>query len=328
MYDSKKLSEELEIKKQLESTLAAFILQESHVFLPVLHEIGCKINDYLHNVFCAYRKVGKKEEFYDKIGGIYKAYLFNRKPHFGRLSTPENAPNHYQIYQIARKHLTAGKTIEHILTCFLASLAVFEFLKGIECEQEKLDYFNELGEALYSKELFAERGRYRLPIKPQLRKDVGIYNGYNPHIWFQIPSHVKAVDSIRFNPDKSTFFVKYAQDHNIPLVAGPSSHSAGLFRIGLLFVNLNEEQLLQYSNCICAFLIAAGAHSFHEIMSVAKNIGVPYQEQQYMDSLSLAFKKTPSFKKFQAIYFNNHKTGSTEEIETENILAEKTSAIP
>jgi hypothetical protein len=299
----------LDSKKEQESTLAAFLLKEHRVFLPLLNTIGKKLDEYLYEVWRDYKDADKQNQFYKEIGGIYKAYLFNKKAHFGRLGIPENAPSNSEVYQIARQHLIKGKAIEHILTCFLATLAVFEFLKNADLNTPYLPRFNELGEILYTKELFNRPYRHRLPSKPPLKKDVGILNDNNPHVSFKIQEHTKAIDSIYLDSQSPTFFVQQALANSTPLVAGPSSHCAGLLRIGLLFLDFSddEELLLQYTNCICAFLVAAGAHSFHEIMSVAKNIGVPYQEGEYLNSLSLAFKNTLSFNKFQEIYFKDSK---------------------
>ena len=85
----------------------------------------------------------------------------------------------------------------------------------------------------------------------------------------------------------------------IPYVGGFSGHTVKLLSIahGMTDPNneLTTEELKIYTLTIAAFLIAPGAHSFHEVYSVADLVGVPYESGRYENPLPLVFKSHEAY---------------------------------
>ena len=97
-------------------------------------------------------------------------------------------------------------------------------------------------------------------------------------------NHSRAAD--RFTPNPSSTFFKSANDNIMPFVAGPSGHTAtfikGAMRLGIN----NQEELKAYSLAVFAFLTGGGNHSFHEVMTVAREIGgIDYKDGNYFSVL-------------------------------------------
>lgn len=167
---------------------------------------------------------------------------------------------------------------------------------ALEQKPEKL----KLVDKIFPKELFAGavRGRSEVSnkvISPTQQQGISRLSIFNKRIESSSSVHIRAID--RFALDPSAPFVKSAYENALPLVSGPSGHS-GSFMLGAkLYGNLTPEELNEYALVVFAFLAAGGNHSFHEVMVVAKQVGVDYQEGRYDTSIPTTVSKLSFFNK-------------------------------
>ena len=69
---------------------------------------------------------------------------------------------------------------------------------------------------------------------------------------------------------------------NMPLSGGgPSGTTRDMLTVALAMGVSTDEEKMQYALAVMGGLGAAGAHSFHEIMTMAKAIGVQYNPGSY-----------------------------------------------
>ena len=69
---------------------------------------------------------------------------------------------------------------------------------------------------------------------------------------------------------------------NMPLSGGgPSGTTSDCLTIGIAFGAASPQERLEYALAVQGVLSTAGAHTFHEIMTIAATIGVPYQPGSY-----------------------------------------------
>ncbi len=89
-----------------------------------------------------------------------------------------------------------------------------------------------------------------------------------------------------WNPNESAEWALEARRHDAPLNAGPSATTATMLMVlGKIGATGEEKEATAWG--IFAFfnkglkLNRSGTHRFHEVMSVAANYGVPYEEWDY-----------------------------------------------
>lgn len=103
------------------------------------------------------------------------------------------------------------------------------------------------------------------------------------------PSHRNSLQ--RYHVDLENPVLRIFVENNIPMAAGPSTHTVTLLTAvklyeKLLGVKFTKEMLHEYISAYFAYFGTAGYHTFHETMSVAaKCIGIPYTIHSYSDNL-------------------------------------------
>jgi hypothetical protein len=87
----------------------------------------------------------------------------------------------------------------------------------------------------------------------------------------------------RWTVDETATFCQQARIAlNMPLSGGgPSGTTSDLLTIAIAFGAASAEERMQYAVACQGVLGAAGAHTFHEIMTIAQTIGVPYNPGNY-----------------------------------------------
>ncbi len=150
------------------------------------------------------------------------------------------------------------------------------------------------------KHIQSNRCRLEINTKTSLSKQLGIArnNVFNKMISIIDKNeiqHARAID--RFKPDIHSTFFKSISEKNIPFIAGPSGHTASLMK-GAVSYGLNTvEMLKQYALACFAFLAGGGNHSFHEVMIAANQVGVPFEINNYEESLPSSFRDSSIYKK-------------------------------
>ena len=94
-------------------------------------------------------------------------------------------------------------------------------------------------------------------------------------------SHERGTD--RWTVDEVATFCQQARiELNMPLSGGgPSGTTSDLLTVALAMGASSPQERLEYALACQGVLGAAGAHTFHEIMTVAQTIGVPYTPGSY-----------------------------------------------
>ncbi|GEM_PF-3503503 len=107
--------------------------------------------------------------------------------------------------------------------------------------------------------------------------------------------HARALG--RFELDAKSTFHEKIKGKNVPFVAGVSGHTGSLLLGAKLYGNLSATELAEYAFVCFVFLAAGGNHSFHEVMMVAKQVGVPYELNQYAEHIPQSVKESDAYRK-------------------------------
>lgn len=272
-------------KVKFESELAYYVLINSHLFLPLLRKISSVLIKHIDENIQA-------EQF---ISDVFSRNLYTNKPHFGRLGD-KNYASTQSILNITKTILTDAKRIEHILTVYLG---FYTLLNNYEQHSQLSYLFKKTKQNVYQDTLFKNRGKYRSRQPASVTTLFGIVTEQDK-LPYALELHTRAVDQYRRDKYNPSEFLKEAEKKDIPFVAGPSGHTAGLLSAVLTLTKFYHMELtaeeLQTFTLICAgFLIAAGAHSFHEVYSVAKQVGVRYACGDYASALPDIFIESKAF---------------------------------
>jgi hypothetical protein len=290
-------------KVEFESVLAIHILQQYKLSLPVLQKISNAMIDFLNLHYAREKSQNNHNAFIDMVGGVFAAFFYPGSYHFGRLGNKSERCSNLDAYQSAHKILKRGKHIEYILTAFIAMDAIFRLImkKGFVEKEMVANYF-QISSTIFATNLFKNRGKYLSHHQPALTTKIGITdNSVNLHN--KIKPHYRAIDSYKRDFIDVSDFAFEAYQKEIPFVAGPSGHTAILLQVALTFsCTLTAAEMQQYTFACAGLLITAGAHSFHEVYSVAETMEVEYKQGCYEASIPLSFKKTESYQTLLAEY--------------------------
>ncbi|MDP1604868.1 MAG: hypothetical protein Q8M03_16575 [Legionella sp.] len=103
------------------------------------------------------------------------------------------------------------------------------------------------------------------------------------------PSHTNSLQ--RHRVDFENPVLQIFVENNVPLAAGPSTHTVTLLAAARLYEKLlakefTKEMQHEYALAYFAYFGTAGYHTFHETMSVAaKCIGFPYTIHSYQENI-------------------------------------------
>ena len=190
----------------------------------------------------------------------------------------------------------------------------------IETKKDK----KEFAKLLFPEDLFNDRSRSRILRSTEITTTSQLGIAKHPVFIKRLQQsetrHARALD--KFMPDFRVGFFKSAIDKSIPIVCGPSGHTASLLLGAKLYGDLTDEELMEYTLACFAFLAAGGNHSFHEIYTVARLLGVPYDANNYAVSFPLSMKTTDAFLTFSHLfpqYMNNESTNFSFRVNSNNM---------
>ncbi|HAM3240422.1 TPA: hypothetical protein IBI57_004980, partial [Escherichia coli] len=99
--------------------------------------------------------------------------------------------------------------------------------------------------------------------------------------------------------------------HNLVFGAGISGTTGTLLQAAYAFGGIvNGELLKQYTLAIIIYLIGGGMHSYHEVLSIAKKVGLYYSPGSF-HWLPLSFKLNNEYGKWKEKYYDIVKMGTT-----------------
>jgi hypothetical protein len=107
--------------------------------------------------------------------------------------------------------------------------------------------------------------------------------------------HTRGIDLFVIDETK-----RWAQEARIaldmPLSAGPSGSAAFMLSAALELGLTGQEEKLEYTMALLASIVGGGHHTFHEVMTVARVAGVPYEDGKYNSEIYPAcVRKLPAF---------------------------------
>jgi hypothetical protein len=125
------------------------------------------------------------------------------------------------------------------------------------------------------------------------------------------------VDSFERDPhrkrhDQADAYYDDADVRNLLFGAGISGTTGTLLQAANAFGGLTGGPLLkEYVLAIIGYLVGGGMHSYHESMSIAQRVGVPYNPGAYIPSLPTSFVFSPQFAHWRDEYYDVVVLGAT-----------------
>lgn len=260
-------------KVAFESEFALLILKEYKEFLPLLHKIGHEMCAYLNALSDRDKELAGKK---------FKQYFYTNKSYFGRIGPSSDFMPPLVALANAQTVMTKGKKIEEIMFAHMAMLAI---LKEINTKNQYMDIYQKYIHIIRPNALFTNRGREKTNQKQKPTTRVGIQA--RSTVRSQLSEHTRAVDEYVRDTTNPSSFVMQSFEKEIPFVAGPSGSAAECMLSAIVFTKnqLMLDELQAYAMCCVAYLVGSGAHSFHEILTVGKQIGLSYEDGQYATAI-------------------------------------------
>jgi len=98
--------------------------------------------------------------------------------------------------------------------------------------------------------------------------------------------------------------------YDMPVMAGPSGSAAYMLNTAMV-LGLPPAQLPTYTLALVGSIVGGGHHTFHEIMTVAAQVGVPYVRGNYLSAIPAAFWRDGQFNELVHQFFEPAKDFST-----------------
>jgi len=130
-------------------------------------------------------------------------------------------------------------------------------------------------------------------------------------------SRTRGVDMFARDPQRTRHprgddYYDDADLRNLLFGAGISGTTGTLLQACRAFGGIVGGDLLkQYVLAIVGYLVGGGMHSYHESMSIAQRVGVPYNPGAYMPSLPVGFIYSPQFAAWRDEYYDVVVLGAT-----------------
>ncbi len=263
----------LSFNEYKESLLASSLLHNPDV-IAITQKISASILKLLkpHSQLI----IGYLEENTEKLATLQKELYGTER--FGHLT-----PQFHLVTDMI--HALSDSTITLQQALLIQGLFIYRIYMHLPHDETTLSYKKKLVDQLFPAELFDPKNRGRFFKENSIKNEnltttLGIarFSFFSNKIP-KISLHQKSMQ--HFYPDEDSDFYQNMKHRALPFVSGPSGHAGSLLLGAALYGQLNTEELYQYSLAIFAYLCAGGNHSWHEVMVVAKRIGVPYQEGHY-----------------------------------------------
>ncbi len=155
---------------------------------------------------------------------------------------------------------------------------------------------------LFKNEFFSQRTRQKVNGTGQLTKKIGITDQSECRDRVETELHENVLGV--FTPVDGSAWLQELNQYQLPFIAGPSGHTGSSMLLALLLGNFDEEELKQYLTATIGILTGGGYHSVHEIMSVAKKIGITYVRGEYHYFLPDSFQNSKSYADLANEYSN------------------------
>ncbi|EJG1615444.1 hypothetical protein CFE14_RS17580, partial [Vibrio parahaemolyticus] len=299
LYDSKT---SFMRQKQCQSRLAEIILTQPDITKKAIEQISCGVVNFL-----------KETQSYDPyfLDNLHKNighYFFtNGRCNFGRFSTENiNTISPQDFYQKILDTLQSGS---------LAQILAIHDSIGRKIlpnyPSKRLDIYQSISNSV-REEWFDDckiRGRKILNKTPSPSSMVGLVDD-DAVITHKIQSRQRAIDMYQRDETRQSHpsandYYDGIDERNLLFVAGISGTTGSLLQAAKAFGPLEDIELKkQYVLGIIGYLVGGGMHSFHEVMTIASRVGIPYRPGHMKDVLPDSFTHTHAYHQWYATYYD------------------------
>nr|WP_318384701.1 hypothetical protein [uncultured Enterobacter sp.] len=113
------------------------------------------------------------------------------------------------------------------------------------------------------------------------------------------------------HPEADAFFDD-SDTRNLLFGASISGTTGTLLQAAEAFGHFTDmEHKKQYILAIIGYLVGGGMHAYHESMTIAQKVGIPYNPGSYVESLPDSFKTSDEFKAWNHQYYDISTLGAT-----------------
>lgn len=99
-----------------------------------------------------------------------------------------------------------------------------------------------------------------------------------------------------FKPSPTSNWTKIIYDKKLNFIAGPSGHAGSSLLLALLAGNFNQEEMKQYLAATVCLTTGGAYHTIPEILSIAKQIDLVKEINEYADFLPESFIQTQAYR--------------------------------
>ena len=293
------------------SELGAIVLHNKHFTEKAVDKISRGVELYLQ----AQRELDRDKSLAAVVNGVGHYFFTNGKQSFGRISEEDAGKLSDEfIWNSILNSLKKGSLDQKMAIHDAIGRKVLPKLGGIQLNRYK-SIEKTVRQDWFDKETKRGRAKRKNVVEPSFT--AGITNNRNVAIVGKLDkSRNRGVDMFerdmfRQSDQEANVFFDDMDSLNLLFGAGISGTTGSLFQAAEAFGPLEGEEKKQYMFAIVGYLVGGGMHSFHEVMSVGKKIGIPYDAGSYVKSLPESFKKSDEFRQWNHNYYDISELGAT-----------------
>lgn len=306
-------------RRLAESQLGVLALTWPHLTRAAVEKVSTGVRQYLNKHFWANQK-GTREAVFKEIGHYFYT---SGGTGFGRISEANKAGiGDEGVWLGIQDALHKGRLEQQLAIHDAVGRKLLPKLGG-DTQRQAYDKWG----PLVREDWFDDKERRgRIETEAQLKKQVKATQtaGIAPagtRSTQQMPnvaqSRTRGVDMFARDPHRTRQqnadeYYDDADLRNLLFGAGISGTTGTLLQAAHAFGGIAAGELLkQYVLAIVGYLVGGGMHSYHESMSIARRVGVPYTPGAYQPSLPVAFIYSPQFAEWRDEYYDIVVLGAT-----------------
>lgn len=144
-----------------------------------------------------------------------------------------------------------------------------------------------VADKIFRNDYFMTRARIKTGERGQITQAVGIDEFDGCDVMHTTKTHENIFGV--FSPLAGSRWFEEIKRLNQPFLGGPSGHTGSSMMLSVMIGNLNQEESKEYTTAVIGLLAGGGYHHAHEILVVAKKIGIPYEPDNHYSYLPVRF---------------------------------------
>jgi hypothetical protein len=307
-------------RRLAESQLGVLALTWPHFTRNAVEKVSSGVLFYLNNRFFEKGKSETQNAVFDQIGH----YFYTKgATGFGRISEADKATlGPEKVWFGILDALRTGKLEQQLAIHDAVGRKLLPKLGGDSYTQAYEKWGGDVREDWFED----KKRRGRIETEAQQKKQVkptatpgiaapGTKGTYNmPNVG---QSRTRGVDSFardlhRTREPNADAYYDDADVRNLLFGAGISGTTGTLLQAARAFGGITTGELMkQYVLAIIGYLVGGGMHSYHESMTIAQRVGVPYNPGAFLPSLPVSFIYSPQFASWRDQYYDIVVLGAT-----------------